>query len=86
MFILFGLVNVDFGLKKSILGWEFQMVQGLKLHLDYTEERGHRRGLSSEDMDYDQSSSWAAAYKTVAAGAALAAGLGVLVYLKRNSN
>jgi hypothetical protein len=54
--------------------------------LDYTEERGHRRGLSSEDMDYDQSNSWAAAYKTVAAGAALAAGLGVLVYLKRNSN
>jgi CBS domain-containing protein len=65
---------------KSI-GWK-----GLKLHLDYTEERGHRRGLSSEDMDYDQSNSWAAAYKTVAAGAALAAGLGVLVYLKRNSN
>ncbi|CAL9243010.1 unnamed protein product [Arabidopsis halleri] len=65
---------------KSI-GWK-----GLKLHLDYTEEREHRRGLSSEDMDYDQSNSWAAAYKTVAAGAALAAGLGVLVYLKRHSN
>ncbi|KAL1218797.1 CBS domain-containing protein CBSCBSPB5 [Cardamine amara subsp. amara] len=65
---------------KSI-GWK-----GLKLHLDYTEERGHKRGLSSENMEYEQSSSWAAAYKTVAAGAALAAGLGVLVYLKRNSN
>ncbi|VVB15549.1 unnamed protein product [Arabis nemorensis] len=65
---------------KSI-GWK-----GLKLHLDYIAERGHMRGLSSEDMDYDQSNSWAAAYKTVAAGAALAAGLGVLVYLKRHSN
>uniref|UniRef100_A0A1J3E9K9 CBS domain-containing protein CBSCBSPB5 n=1 Tax=Noccaea caerulescens TaxID=107243 RepID=A0A1J3E9K9_NOCCA len=65
---------------KSI-GWK-----GLKLHLDYIEERGNRRGLSSEGMDYEQSNSWAAAYKTVAAGAALAAGLGVLVYLKRHSN
>ncbi|XP_010442213.1 PREDICTED: CBS domain-containing protein CBSCBSPB5-like [Camelina sativa] len=65
---------------KSI-GWK-----GLKLHLDHTEERGHMRGLSAVDMDYDQSNSWAAAYKTVAAGAALAAGLGVLVYLKRHSN
>lgn len=68
--------------KKNI----FQHLQGLKLHLDYIEERGHMRGLSSEDMDYDQSNSWAAAYKTVAAGAALAAGLGVLVYLKRHAN
>ncbi|ESQ43536.1 hypothetical protein EUTSA_v10016029mg [Eutrema salsugineum] len=65
---------------KSI-GWK-----GLKLHLDFIEEKGHKRGLSSEGMDYEQSNSWAAAYKTVAAGAALAAGLGVLVYLKRHSN
>ncbi|CAA7052660.1 unnamed protein product [Microthlaspi erraticum] len=65
---------------KSI-GWK-----GLKLHLEYIKERGNRRGLSSEGMDYEQSNSWAAAYKTVAAGAALAAGLGVLVYFKRHSN
>ncbi|CAN8302442.1 unnamed protein product [Cochlearia groenlandica] len=65
---------------KSI-GWK-----GLKLHLDYIEERGHMRGLSKGDMDYDQSNSWSAAYKTVAAGAALAAGFGVLVYLKRHTN
>lgn len=61
-------------------------MQGLKLHLDYVEARGHRRGVSTEDMEYDKSKSWAVAYKTVAAGAALAAGLGVLVYLKRHSN
>ncbi|CAG7892805.1 unnamed protein product, partial [Brassica rapa] len=60
--------------------------KGLKLHLDYVEARGHRRGVSTEDMEYDKSKSWAVAYKTVAAGAALAAGLGVLVYLKRHSN
>ncbi|CAH2070646.1 unnamed protein product [Thlaspi arvense] len=65
---------------KSI-GWK-----GLKLHLDYIEERGHMSGLKSENMDSEQSNSWAAAYRTVAAGAAIAAGFGVLVYLKRHSN
>ncbi|XP_010555551.1 PREDICTED: CBS domain-containing protein CBSCBSPB5-like [Tarenaya hassleriana] len=63
------------------IGWK-----GLKLHLDYTKRRGDERVSSSETMGYEHSNSWAAAYRTVAAGAALAAGLGVLVYLKRHGN
>lgn len=38
-------------------------------------------------MDYAYAdSAWSSAYSTVAAGAALVAGLGVLAYLKRSGN
>ncbi|XP_010536618.1 PREDICTED: CBS domain-containing protein CBSCBSPB5 [Tarenaya hassleriana] len=62
---------------KSI-GWK-----GLKLQLDYKKGRENKRDGRSENED---PSTWAAAYGTVAAGAALAAGLGVLLYLKRQGN
>ncbi|EPS72476.1 hypothetical protein M569_02281, partial [Genlisea aurea] len=50
-------------------GWK-----GLRLHLDY-----YTSGSESTRAD----ASWASAYSTVAAGAALVAGLGVLAFLKR---
>lgn len=61
-------------------GWK-----GLKLHLDYTGTRGRKRGTGSGNMDYAQSDAWASAYSTVAAGAALFAGLGMLAFLRRNT-
>ncbi|KAF8390664.1 hypothetical protein HHK36_025191 [Tetracentron sinense] len=59
-------------------GWK-----GLRLHLDYSGADGRRVG-GSGDLDYAQTDAWAAAYSTVAAGAALVAGLGVLAFLKRS--
>ncbi|CAN4099234.1 unnamed protein product [Withania somnifera] len=53
-------------------GWK-----GLKLHLDYS-------GTIGGSLDYAHTeSAWASAYSTVAAGAALVAGLGVLAFLRR---
>ncbi|XP_021847553.1 CBS domain-containing protein CBSCBSPB1 [Spinacia oleracea] len=60
-------------------GWK-----GLRLHLDYSAVRRRGRGSGSTSLDYAQTDAWAAAYSSVAAGAALVAGLGVLAYLKRN--
>ncbi|CAI0414638.1 unnamed protein product [Linum tenue] len=66
-------------------------LKGLKLHLDYSGVKGHRRGRgmqqsSSGSLDYAQGDAWATAYSTVAAGAALVAGLGFFAYLKRSGN
>ncbi|KAF6148446.1 hypothetical protein GIB67_038801 [Kingdonia uniflora] len=64
--------------------------QGLRLHLDYS-GTGTRRlqssGFSggSGSFDFVQRDAWATAYSSVAAGAALVAGLGILAYLKRSS-
>nr|XP_016475898.1 PREDICTED: CBS domain-containing protein CBSCBSPB5-like isoform X2 [Nicotiana tabacum] len=64
-----------------------QPEQGLKLHLDYSGTTGHRRGSSPSSLDYAHTeSAWASAYSTVAAGAALVAGLGVLAFLRRSGN
>ncbi|KAK6924685.1 CBS domain, partial [Dillenia turbinata] len=60
-----------------LAGWK-----GLRLYLGYSGKGGRRRG-SHGDMDYAQYEAWASAYSAVAAGAALAAGLGLLAYLKR---
>ncbi|KAK1376100.1 CBS-PB1 domain contining protein [Heracleum sosnowskyi] len=62
-------------------GWK-----GLKLHLDYSGEPRRRRGSGSGSLDYAQPDAWASAYSTVAAGAALVAGLGVLAFLRRAGN
>ncbi|KAE9453637.1 hypothetical protein C3L33_14464, partial [Rhododendron williamsianum] len=65
-----------------LAGWK-----GLKLHLDYSGTSRRRRGSSgSGGLDYAQSDSWASAYSTVAAGAALVTGLGVLAFLRRAGN
>ncbi|KAJ8426705.1 hypothetical protein Cgig2_020692 [Carnegiea gigantea] len=63
-----------------LAGWK-----GLRLHLDYSGSRGHRRRAStSMSLDYAHADTRASTYSAVAAGAALAAGLGVLAYMKRN--
>ncbi|KAE9467588.1 hypothetical protein C3L33_00518, partial [Rhododendron williamsianum] len=66
----------------TLAGWK-----GLKLHLDYSATR-RRRGSRSGGVDYDyaESEAWASANSAVAAGAALVAALGVLVYLRRAGN
>jgi len=54
--------------------------QGLKLHLDYS-------GTTGDSLDYARTeSAWASAYSTVAAGAALVAGLGIIAFLRRSAN
>ncbi|CAM8925026.1 hypothetical protein QQ045_021853 [Rhodiola kirilowii] len=63
------------------LGWK-----GLRLHLDYSGIAGRRRASGSESLEYAHVNAWKSAYSTVAAGTALAAGLGILAYLKRAGN
>ncbi|WRX19418.1 PB1 domain - like 10 [Theobroma cacao] len=65
----------------KLVGWK-----GLRLHLDYSGKQGRRRGSSSGSLDYAHSDAWAAAYSAVAAGAAVAAGLGLLAYLRKAGN
>lgn len=62
------------------LGWK-----GLRLHLDYSGTPVRRRGSNSESLDFAHTeSAWASAYTAVAAGAALAASLGVFAFLRRS--
>ncbi|XP_061952640.1 CBS domain-containing protein CBSCBSPB5-like isoform X2 [Populus nigra] len=58
-------------------------LKSLRLHLDYSGKRG-RKGSRSEGFDYVEADARASAYSTLAAGAALVAGVGVLAYLKRS--
>lgn len=60
------------------IGWK-----SLRLHLDYSGVGRRKRGGASADFEYAGKDAWASAYSTVAAGAALVAGLGVMAYLKR---
>uniref|UniRef100_A0ACD5WJ93 Uncharacterized protein n=1 Tax=Avena sativa TaxID=4498 RepID=A0ACD5WJ93_AVESA len=60
------------------IGWK-----SLRLHLDYSGVGRRKRGALSADFEYAGTDAWASAYSTVAAGAALVAGLGVMAYLKR---
>ncbi|XP_073035966.1 CBS domain-containing protein CBSCBSPB1-like isoform X1 [Primulina eburnea] len=62
-------------------GWK-----GLKLHLDYSGTPVRRKGSNSGSLEYAQADAWASAYSTVAAGAAIVAGLGILAFLKRAGN
>ncbi|KAL5717513.1 CBS domain-containing protein cbscbspb1 [Ranunculus cassubicifolius] len=57
-------------------------LKGLRLHLDYSGSDGGRRGGS---LEYAHKDAWATAYSSVAAGAALVAGLGFLVFLRRSN-
>ncbi|CAH9076293.1 unnamed protein product [Cuscuta europaea] len=58
-------------------GWK-----GLRLHLEYS---GIQRPGSSS-TGYAHADAWSSAYNAVAAGAALAAGLGILAFLRRSNN
>lgn len=62
------------------------ILQGLKLHLDYSGTHDKRKCSDSGNMDFAPTDAWASAYSAVAAGAALVAGFGVLAYLKRYGN
>ncbi|GLU18549.1 hypothetical protein SLE2022_348430 [Rubroshorea leprosula] len=64
-----------------LIGWK-----GLRLHLDYLGTPGRRRGSGSGSLDYAQSHAWSAAYKAVAAGAAVVAGFGLLAYMRKAGN
>ncbi|GKV42212.1 hypothetical protein SLEP1_g49646 [Rubroshorea leprosula] len=64
-----------------LIGWK-----GLRLHLDYLGTPGRRRGYGSGSLDYAQSHAWSAAYKAVAAGAAVVAGFGLLAYMRKAGN
>eukprot|EP00258_Populus_trichocarpa_P025868 XP_024441887.1 CBS domain-containing protein CBSCBSPB5 isoform X2 [Populus trichocarpa] len=58
-------------------------LKSLRLHLDCS-GKGGRKGSRSEGFDYGEADARASAYSTLAAGAALVAGVGVLAYLKRS--
>ncbi|KQK11277.1 CBS domain-containing protein CBSCBSPB1 [Brachypodium distachyon] len=62
------------------IGWK-----SLRLHLDYAGVGRRKRTSGSTNFEYAGRDAWASAYSTVAAGAALVAGLGVMAYLKRAS-
>ncbi|KAI7736821.1 hypothetical protein M8C21_015827, partial [Ambrosia artemisiifolia] len=68
-------------------GWK-----GLKLHLDYSGMPRNRKvssrggGGSGGGLEHAHADAWASAYSSVAAGAALVAGLGVLAFLRRAGN
>ncbi|XP_052626409.1 CBS domain-containing protein CBSCBSPB1 isoform X1 [Lactuca sativa] len=67
-------------------GWK-----GLKLHLDYSGVPRNRKGSLAAGggggggLEHAHPDAWASAYSSVAAGAALVAGLGVLAFLRRGS-
>ncbi|KAK1306259.1 CBS domain-containing protein CBSCBSPB1 [Acorus calamus] len=63
-----------------LVGWK-----GLRLFLDYSGSGVHKTRGTSGSLDFASKDAWSAAYSTVAAGAALVAGLGVMAYLRRSS-
>lgn len=62
----------------------FPLLQSLRLHLEYSNSGGGHKKKSGSGLDYAPKDTWASAYSSVAAGAALVAGLGVMAYLKRS--
>ncbi|URE48382.1 PB1 [Musa troglodytarum] len=62
-------------------GWK-----SLRLHLDYPGLGRKKKGHGSRDLECARTDAWAAAYSSVAAGAALIAGIGVMAYLKRSAS
>lgn len=68
--------------------WTYIYIQGLKLHLDYSGVPKRRKGSSTDSggLDHGQRDAWTTAYSTVAAGAALVAGLGMVAFLRRGGN
>ncbi|KAF3334490.1 CBS domain-containing protein [Carex littledalei] len=64
----------------KLAGWK-----GLRLYLDYSGIKGHKKGRTfvSTDQVANYEYVWAAAYSGVAAGAAFIAGLGIMAYIRR---
>ncbi|ONK58512.1 uncharacterized protein A4U43_C09F13840 [Asparagus officinalis] len=64
-----------------VVGWT-----GLRLYLDYSgTSRKHKNRGGPGATAFTSRDAWASAYSTIAAGAALVAGLGVMAYLRRSS-
>ncbi|KAK8958416.1 CBS domain-containing protein CBSCBSPB1 [Platanthera guangdongensis] len=64
-----------------LAGWK-----ELRLHLDFSGSQGDGKGRKgSVALEHTSREAWQAAYKAVAAGAALVAGLTMIAYLKRTS-
>ncbi|XP_065026716.1 CBS domain-containing protein CBSCBSPB5-like isoform X2 [Musa acuminata AAA Group] len=61
-------------------GWK-----SLRLHLDFSGLGHKKKGHGSGDLECADTDAWATAYRSVAAGAALIAGIGVMAYLKRSA-
>ncbi|CAL9119455.1 CBS domain-containing protein CBSCBSPB1 isoform X1 [Musa acuminata AAA Group] len=62
-------------------GWK-----SLRLHLDFSGLGHKKKGHGSGDLECADTDAWATAYRSVAAGAALIAGIGVMAYLKRSAS
>ncbi|THU52290.1 hypothetical protein C4D60_Mb10t02430 [Musa balbisiana] len=60
-------------------------LKSLRLHLDHSGLGRRKKGRESGSLEYAHKDAWAAAYSTVAAGAAFVAGIGVMAYLKRSA-
>ncbi|RWW88532.1 hypothetical protein BHE74_00002592 [Ensete ventricosum] len=61
------------------------ILQSIRLHLDHSGVGRRKKGRESGSLEYAHKDAWAAAYSTVAAGAAFVAGIGVMAYLKRSA-
>ncbi|QCD85007.1 CBS domain-containing protein CBSCBSPB1-like isoform X1 [Vigna unguiculata] len=59
-------------------------LKGLRLHLDYSGTRDYGNDSSSMSWKYGNSESWATAYSTFAAGAAIVAALGLMAFVRRS--
>ncbi|XP_064942114.1 CBS domain-containing protein CBSCBSPB5-like isoform X2 [Musa acuminata AAA Group] len=62
-------------------GWK-----SLRLHVDFSGLGHKKKGHGSGDLECADTDAWATAYRSVAAGAALIAGIGVMAYLKRSAS
>ena len=62
------------------------ILQSLRLHLDFSGLGHKKKGHGSGDLECADTDAWATAYRSVAAGAALIAGIGVMAYLKRSAS
>ncbi|KAK8547868.1 hypothetical protein V6N13_123294 [Hibiscus sabdariffa] len=76
----------DYDLQVAVEHAKLVGLKGLRLHLDYSGMKDRRRSSNSRSLDYANSDAWTTAYNTVAAGAAVVAGLGLLAYLRKADN
>ncbi|XP_039017162.1 CBS domain-containing protein CBSCBSPB1-like isoform X2 [Hibiscus syriacus] len=76
----------DYDLQVAVEHAKLVGLKGLRLHLDYSGMKDRRQTSNSRSSDYANPDAWTTAYNTVAAGAAVVAGLGLLAYLRKAGN
>ncbi|KAE8725071.1 CBS domain-containing protein CBSCBSPB5 [Hibiscus syriacus] len=76
----------DYDLQVAVEHARLVGLKGLRLHLDCAGTKDHLRASNSRYSNYANSDAWTTAYNTVAAGAAVVAGLGLLAYLRKAGN